>query len=154
MCSIEFINNVIFRSICLTRGKLTKNQILSKRSNTHGQRNQAIIYTMQINKKPSKEKVESWSITLLLTSLSLRTSSLIRSKSCQLADWPLHKRLCGRPVTIAAVADRGRGLVAVRDVAAGELILRDRAVVTLARGVKVEEAGYDITLLQRQVMLS
>ena len=99
-------------------------------------------------------QVESWSITLLLTSLSLRASSLIRSKSCQLADWPLHKRLCGRPVTIAAVADRGRGLVAVRDVAAGELILRDRAVVTLARGVKVEEAGYDITLLQRQVMLS
>ena len=91
---------------------------------------------------------------VLLTSVSLRTSSLTRSKSCQLADWPLHKRLCGRPVTIAAVADRGRGLVAVRDVAAGELILRDRAVVTLARGVKVEEAGYDITLLQRQVMLS
>ena len=91
---------------------------------------------------------------VLLTSLSPRTSSLTRSKSCQLADWPLHKRLCGRPVTIAAVADRGRGLVAVRDVAAGELILRDRAVVTLARGVKVEEAGYDITLLQRQVMFS
>ena len=57
-------------------------------------------------------------------------------------------------MTIAAVADRGRGLVAVRDVAAGELILRDRAVVTLARGVTVEEAGHDITLLQRQVMLS
>ena len=92
-----------------------------------------------------------WSITY---SLLLRTSSLIRSKSCQLADWPLHKRLCGRPVTIAAVADRGRGLVAVRDVAAGELLLRDRAVVTLARGVTVEEAGHDITLLQRQVMLS
>ena len=57
-------------------------------------------------------------------------------------------------MTIAAVADRGRGLVAVRAVAAGELILRDRAVVTLARAVTVEEAGHDITLLQRQVMLS
>ena len=75
----------------------------------------------------------------------------LRSKQCQLADWPAHKRLCGGPVMVAAVEGKGRGLVAVRDIAAGELITRDRAVLTLSWGVSYEDAGEDIRLLQRQV---
>ena len=35
---------------------------------------------------------------------------------------------------LAAVEGKGRGLVAARDIAAGELITRDRAVLTLSRG--------------------
>ena len=52
---------------------------------------------------------------------------------------------------LAAVEGKGRGLVAARDIAAGELITRDRAVLTLSRGVSCEDAAEDVRLQQRQV---
>ena len=54
------------------------------------------------------------------------------SSKCQRQDWTRHKRLCV-PVVITQVPGKGRGLVASRDIDAGELILKDKIVVTHPR---------------------
>ena len=52
------------------------------------------------------------------------------SKECQVEDWPRHKDNCV-PVMVTEVEDKGRGLVAARDIKKGEEILIDNIVITL-----------------------
>ncbi len=52
------------------------------------------------------------------------------SRVCQAEDWPRHKANCV-PVMIAEVGEKGRGLVAAKDIKIGEEILLDNTVITL-----------------------
>lgn len=60
------------------------------------------------------------------------------SAECQRQDWARHKRLCV-PVVIAQVPGKGRGLVASKDIKAGQLVLRDKIVVTWPRSNMASE---------------
>ena len=52
------------------------------------------------------------------------------SRECQVEDWPRHKDNCV-PVMVTEVEEKGRGLVAARDIKMGEEILVDNAVISL-----------------------
>ena len=52
------------------------------------------------------------------------------SRECQVEDWPRHKKNCV-PVMVTEVEEKGRGLVAARDIKMGEEILIDNTVVSL-----------------------
>ena len=52
------------------------------------------------------------------------------SPQCQRQDWARHKGSCG-PVTVATVAGMGRGLVATRDIGAGQLIFKENPVISV-----------------------
>ena len=68
--------------------------------------------------------------------------------ACQEQDLARHTPLCV-PVVVAELgAGRGRGLLAARALARGDLLLADTAVVRLGRG---EEAGSSGAEIQRQV---
>ena len=60
------------------------------------------------------------------------------SPECQRQDWARHKRLCV-PAVVAQVPGKGRGLLASRDIKAGELILKDNIVVTWPRSNMASE---------------
>ena len=60
------------------------------------------------------------------------------SQDCQRKDWTRHKRLCV-PVVIAQVPGKGKGLLACRDIKAGEMILKDKIVVTWPRSNMASE---------------
>ena len=51
-------------------------------------------------------------------------------KECQVKDWTRHKRFCV-PVMIKDFGEKGRGLVASRDFKIGDLIMTDKAVVSM-----------------------
>ena len=63
----------------------------------------------------------------------LQVKVLCCSKECQVTHWrSLHKRWCG-PFEVMQLWGRGRGLVATRDIKMGELIVEDRAAVSLTK---------------------
>ena len=51
-------------------------------------------------------------------------------QECQVADWPRHQENCV-PVMISDVGEKGRGLVAARDIEMGERILIDSVVISV-----------------------
>ena len=51
------------------------------------------------------------------------------SKECQVEDWPRHRENC-IPVMVKEYGEKGRGLVAAKNIKMGELILTDKAVVS------------------------
>jgi len=63
--------------------------------------------------------------------------------NCQRSDWTRHKPLCC-PVLVRETEARGRGLVAARDVKTGDLLLQDRAVITVTEEADTWEAGRQI----------
>ena len=63
----------------------------------------------------------------------LQVKVLCCSKECQVTHWrSLHKRWCG-PFEVMQLWGRGRGLVATRDIKMGELIVEDRAAVSVSK---------------------
>ena len=65
--------------------------------------------------------------------LQVQVKVLCCSKECQVTHWrSLHKRWCG-PFEVAELDTRGRGLVATRDIRMGELIVEDRAAVSVSK---------------------
>ena len=52
------------------------------------------------------------------------------SKECQREDWPRHSDNCV-PVMVKEYEEKGRGLVAAKEIKMGELILTDKAVVSI-----------------------
>ena len=50
------------------------------------------------------------------------------SAACQKRDWARHRGRCS-PISITELEDRGRGLVATKDLNMGDLIVKDRAVI-------------------------
>ena len=64
-------------------------------------------------------------------------------KQCQTKDWARHKRLCV-PVVIVEIQGKGRGLVASKDFKMGDLIIRDKAAVTIADGTPPIHYGLQI----------
>ena len=62
--------------------------------------------------------------------LSRNIIHFIMGSECQRKDWSRHKRLCV-PVAVAELEERGRGLVATKRIATGDLMVRDEAVIRL-----------------------
>ena len=52
------------------------------------------------------------------------------SRECQVEDWSRHKDNCV-PVMVTEVEEKGRGLIAARDIKMGEEILIDKTVISL-----------------------
>ena len=65
--------------------------------------------------------------------VQVQVKVLCCSKECQVTHWrSLHKRWCG-PFEVMQLWGRGRGLVATRDISMGELIVEDRAAVSVTK---------------------
>lgn len=69
------------------------------------------------------------------------------SAACQKRDWARHRGRCS-PISITELEDRGRGLVATKDLNMGDLIVKDRAVICVGADLDSWEAGPEI---QKQV---
>ena len=77
------------------------------------------------------------------------------SAACQKRDWALHRGRCS-PISITELEDRGRGLVATKDLNMGDLIVKDRAVICVGNvgGVLLLHARMMITMNHIQVQTS
>lgn len=62
---------------------------------------------------------------------------------CQKADWTRHRAKCV-PVLVKELEDRGRGLVAAKNISVGDLILADKAVIKVSGDADTWEAGAEI----------
>jgi len=49
---------------------------------------------------------------------------------CQKAAWKMHRQECA-PVKVELVEEKGRGLIATRDIKQGQLVIQDTAIVTM-----------------------